>query len=208
MVNIQIRGNLIRLELKTFPESEDFSLIINSNSQIDFRNYIKKTVSEHKVIYQNTLPIIDSICEIHITSFENDNYYDDGYTFFRSNLDELNCKNEDFKIPVEVLKNDYFLLDIKSGYGAGFETEIMDLNYENFETEALKVFETKIFGSQNNIMHSLKLNYLDLQDLKRNKFDFAKKQTYLIKKKQDDLLYLSAKKMGGQVEFLRSIDWE
>ena len=207
MVNIQIRGNLIRLELKTIPESEDFSSIINSNSQIDFRNYIKKTMSEQKVIYQNTLPLIDSICEIHITSFENDNYYDDGYTFFRSNLDELNCKNEDFKIPIEMLKNDYFLLNIKSGYGAGFETEIMDLNYENFETEALKVFETKMFGNQNSIMHSLKLNYLDLQDLKRNKFDFAKKQTYLFKKKQDDLFFLSAKKMGEQVVFLRGIDW-
>ena len=207
MVNIQIRGNLIRLELKTIPESENFNSIINSNSQTDFRNYLKETKSEQKVIYQNTLPLIDSICEIHITSFENDNYYDDGYTFFRSNLDELNCKNEDFKIPIEVLKNDYFLLNIKSGYGAGFETEIMDLNYENFETEALKVFETKMFGNQNNIMHSLKLNYLDLQDLKRNKFDFAKTRTYLIKKKQEDLFFLSAKKMGGQVEFLKSIDW-
>ena len=206
MVNIQIRGNLIRLELKTVPESEDFSSIINSNSQIDFRNYIKKTMSEQKVIYQNTLPLIDSICEIHITSFENDNYYDDGYTFFRSNLDELNCKNEDFKIPIEVLKNDYFLLNIKSGYGAGFETEIIDLNYENFETETLKVFETKMFGNQNSIMHSLKLNYLDLQDLKRNKFEFDKKQTYLFKKKQDDLFFLSAKKMGEQVEFLGIID--
>ena len=207
MVNIQIRGNLIRLELKTIPESENFNSIINSNSQTDFRNYLKETKSEQKVIYQNTLPLIDSICEIHITSFENDNYYDDGYTFFRSNLDELNCKNEDFKIPIEVLKNDYFLLNIKSGYGAGFETEIMDLNYENFETETLKVFETKMFGNQNNIMHSLKLNYLDLQDLKRNKFDFAKTRTYLIKKKQEDLFFLSAKKMGGQVEFLKSTDW-
>ena len=155
MVNIQIRGNLIHLELKTIPESKDFSSTINSNSQIDFRNYIKKTMSEQKVIYQNTLPVIDSNCEIHITSFENDNYYDDGYTFFRSNLDELDCKNKDFKIPLELFKNDYFFLNIKYGYGAGFETEIMDLNYENFETENLTVFETKIFGNQNSIVHSI-----------------------------------------------------
>ena len=46
MVNIQIRRNLIHLELKTIPESKDFSSTINSNSQIDFRNYIKKTMSE------------------------------------------------------------------------------------------------------------------------------------------------------------------
>ena len=208
MVNIQIRGNLIHLELKTIPESKDFSSTINSNSQIDFRNYIKKTMSEQKVIYQNTLPVIDSNCEIHITSFENDNYYDDGYTFFRSNLDELDCKNKDFKIPLEVFKNDYFFLNIKYGYGAGFETEIMDLNYENFETENLTVFETKIFGNQNSIVHALKLNYLDLEDLNREKFDFTKKQTYIIKKKRDDLYYLSTKKLSEQVEFLASIEWE
>ena len=207
MVNIQIRGNLIQLDLKTFPQNETFNKIINSDSNDDIKDYIRKTITKQKVIYRNTLPIIDSNSELHITSFENDNYYDDGYTFFRSNLDELKCKNEDFKIPIKVLKNDHFLLNIKTGYGAGFETEIMDLNYENFETEALKVFETKMFGNQSNIMHSLKLNYLDLQDLKRNKFDFAKKQTYLIKKKQDDLFFLSSKKISGQVEFLRSIDW-
>ena len=74
MVNIQIRGNLIRLDLKTLPENEDFGSIINSNSHIDFKNYIKKTRTEQKVIYQDTLPVIDSNCEIHVTSFENDNY--------------------------------------------------------------------------------------------------------------------------------------
>ena len=208
MVNIQIRGNLIRLELKTVPDSEEFISIINSNSQIDLKNYIKNTRSEQKIIYQNTLPVIDSNCEIHITSFENDNYYGDGYTFYRSNLDELDCKNKDFKIPLEVFKNDYFFLNIKYGYGAGFETEIMDLNYENFETENMTVFETKIFGNQNSIVHSLKLNHLDLEDLNRDKFDFTKKQTYIIKKKRDELYYLSTKKLSEQVEFIASIEWE
>ena len=208
MVNIQIRGNLIRLDLKTVSNSEEFISIINSNSHIDLKNYIKKTRSEQKVIYKNTLPVIDSDCEISVTSFENDNYYDDGYTFFRSNLNELNSKDEDLKIPLELFKNDYFLLDIKYGYGAGFETEIMDLNYENFETENLTVFETKIFGNQNSIVHSLKLNHLDLEDLNRDKFDFTKKQTYIIKKKRDGLCYLSTKKLSKQVEFLASIEWE
>ena len=99
-------------------------------------------------------------------------------------------------------------MNIKYGYGAGFETEIMDLNYENFETENLTVFETKIFGNQNSIVHSIKLNHLDLEDLNRDKFDFTKKQTYIIKKKRDDLYYLSTKKLSEQVEFLANIEWE
>ncbi len=207
MVNIQIRGNLIRLDVKTLPESEDLSLIINSNSHIDFKNYLKQTISDQKVIYQNTLPIIDSDCEIHVTSFENDNYYDDGYTFFRSNLNELNSKDEDLKIPLELFKNDYFLLDIKYGYGAGFETEIMDLNYENFEAEKLKILKTKIFGNQKNIVQSLKLNYLNLVDLGRNKFDFSKTQSFIFNNKYDEAYLLSEKKLSNQVEVIMKIEW-
>jgi len=207
MVNIQIRGNLIRLDLKTLPESDDFISIINSNSQIDFKNYLKKTISDQRVIYQNTLPIIDSDCEIHVTSFENENYYDDGYTFFRSNLNELNSKDENLKIPLELFKNDYFLLDIKYGYGAGFETEIMDLNYENFEAEKLKILKTKIFGNQKNIVQSLKLNYLNLVDLGRNKFDFSKTQSFIFNNKYDEAYLLSEKKLSNQVEVIMKIEW-
>ena len=207
MVNIQIRGNLVRLSLKTLPESEDFDSIINSNSHIDFKNYIKKTIPGQKVIYQDTLPIIDLNCEIHVTSFENDNYYDDGYTFFRSNLDELYSKNGDLKIPLDLYKNNYFLLDIKYGYGAGFETEIIDLSYENFETEKLKILKTKIFGNQKNIVQSLKLNYLNLEDLGRNKFDFSKTQTFIFKKKYDYKYLLSEKKLSNQVEVMMKTEW-
>ena len=207
MVNIQIRGNLIRLDVKTLPESEDLSLIINSNSHIDFKNYLKQTISDQRVIYQNTLPIIDSDCEIHVTSFENDNYYDDGYTFFRSNLNELNSKDEDLKIPLVSLKNDYFLLDIKYGYGAGFETEIIDLNYENFETEKLKILKTKIFGNQKNIVKSLKLNYLNLEDLGRNKYDFSKTQSFIFKKRYDETYLLTNKKLIDQVKIIMAMEW-
>ena len=207
MVNIQIRGNLIRLDLKTVLDSEEFISIINSNSHIDLKNYIKKTRSEQKVIYKNTLPVIDSDCEIHVTSFENDNYYDDGYTFFRSNLNELNSKDENLKIPLELFKNDYFLLDIKYGYGAGFETEIMDLNYENFEAEKLKILKTKIFGNQKNIVQSLKLNYLNLVDLGRNKFDFSKTQSFIFNNKYDETYLLSEKKLSNQVEVVMRIEW-
>ena len=207
MVNIQIRGNLIRLDLKTLPEAKNFSSIIDSNSHLDMKNYLKKTMPEQKVIYQNTFPIIDSDCEVHVTSFENDNYYDDGYTFFRSNLDTLNTLDEDFKIPLEVPRNDYFLLDIKYGYGAGFETEIIDLNYENFEAEVLKVHRTKIFENGKDIVRTLKLNYLDLEDLGRNKFDFSATQSYVIKKKYKGKYISSEKKLKDQVEIIMAMEW-
>jgi len=207
MVNIQIRGNLIRIDLKTLSDDKDFSSIINSNSQIDFKNYIKKTISKQKVIYKNILPIIDSSCEIHVTSFENDNYYDDGYTFFRSNLDELKCENENLKIPLELFGNDYFLLNIKYGYGTGFETEIMDLNYENFETKNLEIFKTKISGIQHSIVQSLKLNYLNLEDLGRDKFDFSNTQSFLLKNTYGKKYFIPHKTLNDQIEIIATTEW-
>lgn len=181
MVNIQIRGNLIRLDIKTLPESEDLSLIINSNSHIDFKNYLKQTISDQRVIYQNTLPIIDSDCEIHVTSFENDNYYDDGYTFFRSNLDDIDHQDKDITIPFGKINIEYFLIKLNYGYGAGFETEIIDLDYKSFETDKLNFNSTFLFEKYNQVLHSLSLNYLNLEDLGRNKFEILKTEILLVK---------------------------
>ena len=208
MVNIQIRGNLIQLDLKTFPQNETFNTIINSDSNDDIKDYIKKTITKQKVIYRNTLPIIDSNSELHITSFENDNYYDDGHTFFRQKLYDVKSENKDLKIPIDIFKDDYFLLNVKYGYGAGFETEIMDLDYENFETENLEIYEAKFFGDENSIVHSIKLNYLYLEDLGRNKFDFAKRKYFIIKRKHEGQYFLSSDKLLNQVEIISTIDWE
>ena len=98
-------------------------------------------------------------------------------------------------------------VDIKYGYGAGFETEIIDLSYENFETEKLKILKTKIFGNQKIIVQSLKLNYLNLEDLGRNKFDFSKNQIFIFKKKYEYKYLLSEKKLSNQVEVVMKTEW-
>jgi len=41
MVNIQIRGDLFRLNLKTIPTNKNFNSIINSNLKKDLKSFIK-----------------------------------------------------------------------------------------------------------------------------------------------------------------------
>ena len=72
----------------------------------------KKTITKQKVIYRNTLPIIGSNSELHITSFANDNYYDDGHTFFRQKLDDVKSENKDLKIPIDIFKDDYCFIEL------------------------------------------------------------------------------------------------
>jgi len=164
MVNIQIRGNLIEVVLEKLSSSEISKLQKTSVPQISLLNDIEKQkINTTKNIYRNILPIIDESLELQVSSFENDNYYDDGYTFFRSNLDDIDHQDKDITIPFGKINIEYFLIKLNYGYGAGFETEIIDLDYKSFETDKLNFNSTFLFEKYNQVMHSLSLNYLVLK---------------------------------------------
>ena len=76
-----------------------------------------------------------------VTSFENDNYYDDGYTFLRSNLSDISSKDVNLKISSRCGGEKYIIILLKYGYGAAFETELMDLDYRNFEIMKYKIVQ-------------------------------------------------------------------
>ena len=71
----------------------------------------------------------------------------------------------------------------------------------------MKVHRTKIFENGKDIVRTLKLNYLHLEDLGRNKFDFSTTQSYVIKKKYNETYISSEKKLSDQVEIIMAIEW-
>ena len=146
-----------------------------------FKDFLSKS-SDCKTIYKNTLPIIEQNSELQVTSFENDNYYDDGYTFLRSNLNDINSKDVNLKISLDAEGKKYIIILLKYGYGAAFETELMDLDYRNFENNELQSSATKLFGGVNKVLTSMKLNRLPLEDLKRSKYDIVSEQIIFFKK--------------------------
>jgi len=209
MVNIQIRGNLIKLVLEELSSSEISVLKDRTDSEVNLLNSIKENkIIDRKSIYQNILPIIDHNLELQVSSFENDNYYDDGHTFYRSNLHDMNYQNNDINIPLKKFNLEYFLIKLNYGYGAGFETEIMDLDYKNFETDKLQINSTRIFDRKNEAAHSLNLNYLNLQDLGRNKFEILETNLLLVKNNKDlGSLDLGAN-IPSQLEIVTSIKYK
>ena len=208
MVNIQIRGNLIKLVLEELSSNEISVLKDRTDSEVNLLNGIKENkIIDRKSIYQNILPIIDHNLELQVSSFENDNYYDDGYTFYRSNLDNMSYQNNDINIPLKKFNLEYFLIKLYYGYGAGFETEIMDLDYKNFETDKLQINSTSIFDRKNKAAHSLNLNYLELQDLGRNKFEILETNLLLVKNNQNLESLDLGTKMSSQLEIVTSIKY-
>ena len=181
MVNIQIRGNMIDIEMISISKYnfDNFSTGKFSNDHImDFLS----NSSDCTTIYKSTLPIIEQNSELQVTSFENDNYYDDGYTFLRSNLNDIISKDVTLKISLGVERKKYIIILLKYGYGAAFETELMDLDYQNFESNEVQNSSTKLFGGANRVITSMKLNHLPLEDLKRSKYDIVSEQIMFFEK--------------------------
>ena len=181
MVNIQIRGNLIDIEMISISKYnfDNFSTGKFSNDHImDFLS----NSSDCTTIYKSTLPIIEQNSELQVTSFENDNYYDDGYTFLRSNSSDISSKDVTLKISLDSEGGKYIIILLKYGYGAAFETELMDLDYRNFESNKIQNSSTKLFGGANRVITSMKLNHLPLEDLIRSKYDIVSEQIMFFKK--------------------------
>ena len=181
MVNIQIRGNLIDAEIKSISRYNFDNLSSGEFSGDHIKDFLINS-SDCKTIYKSTLPIIEQNSELQVTSFENDNYYDDGHTFLRSNLNDINSKDATLKISLDAEWEKYIIIILKYGYGAAFETELMDLNYRNFENNELQNSATKLFDGENRVITSMKLKYLPLEDLKRSKYDIVSEQIMFFKK--------------------------
>tara|TARA_B100001564_G_C20653643_1_gene678118 strand:+ start:1286 stop:1927 length:642 start_codon:yes stop_codon:yes gene_type:complete len=175
MVNIQIRGNLIDIEMASISKYNFDNLSSGEFSNHHIKDFLCNS-SDCKTIYKKTLPIIEQNSELQVTSFENDNYYDDGYTFLRASLNDINSKNVNLKMSPVTKEKKYITILFKYGYGAAFETELMDLDYRNFENKKLQISATRLFGGTNKAITSMQLNHLPLEDLKRSKYDIVSEQ--------------------------------
>ena len=181
MVNIQIRGNLIDIEMTSISKYNFDNLFTGKFSGDHIKDFLSNS-SDCKTIYKNTLPIIEPNSEFQVTSFENDNYYDDGYTFLRANINDINSKDITLQISAGSGEKKYLAILLKYGYGAAFETELMDLDYRNFEDNEIQINTTRLFGGTNRVITSMKLNHLPLEDLKRSKYDVVSKQILFFEK--------------------------
>ena len=211
MVNIQIRGNLIDVEMISISKYNFDNFSIGKFSNDHIMDFLSNS-SDCTTIYKSTLPIIEQNSEFQVTSFENDNYYDDGYTFLRSNLSDISGKDVTLKISLDAEVEKYIIILLKYGYGAAFETELMDLDYRNFENNELQNSSTKLFGGANRVITSTKLNHLPLEDLKRGKYDIVSEQIMFFKKNfnsgeinlsnrledQGEIVLLSGDKQSGK----------
>ena len=197
MVNIQIRGSLIHIKITSISKYNFQNLSSGEYSASHIKTFTNNS-SDCNTVYKGTLPIVEQNSELQVTSFENENYYDDGYTFLRKSLNEIKSKDVTLKIFSSIKDEKYLKIFLQYGHGAAFETELMDLDFHNFENNQLEYDSTEFFGGVNEVITSIKLNHLALEDLNRNKYDIVNEKILFLKKNHNDGMINLSKSLNDQ----------
>ena len=185
MINIQIRGELYFLSLYRI-STKQLEDILNSNYNISAQfhnNHTGKEEIKYDHIHNISMPVLSQNAQIQVTSFDNDNYYDEGHTFLRETLDIISIKDRVFSLNIDNDSSDFILVTINHGYGTAFETEIMDLDYSNFQIQNFTSFASVMPWNDKKIIHNIKLNHLPLNDLNRKKYGIIKTESRIFKTK-------------------------
>ena len=182
MLNFQIRGYGIELCAGIIHKTK-IDLILNkirdkksSLAKIMYNDNWKdfSDVSDIKSSF------ITNDAELIITSYDSKSYYDDGYSFYRSKVDDLIQIPE--QVPIKIDNENALIVNKAISFGCTFEAEINDLDYNFFnETQiGISTISTPLFNSP--IINELFLNKLKLHDLKRKKYELITFQSSIYKK--------------------------
>ena len=182
MLNFQIRGYGIELCAGTIHKAR-IDLILNTIRD--------KKSSLAKIMYNDNWKNFSDVSDIRssfitndaeliITSYDSKNYYDDGYSFYRSKVDELIQVPE--QIPITIDDENALIVNKAIYFGCTFEAEISDQDHNFFnETQiGISTISTPLFNSP--IINELFLNKLKLHDLKRKKYELITFQSSIYKK--------------------------
>ena len=187
MLNFQIRGYGINLCAGTIDNDRLQGLL---NKMRDNKSSLAQVMYDDNWrkfsnIIESRSPMITNDGELIITSYNSKDYYDDGHSFFRSNIKDLAQNPEqreiniDSNLPLVVNKEIYF--------GCTFESEIEDQNHEYFHEEQLSISSYSTPFSQHSIIDEMFFNRLELKDLKRRKHELITFQCSIYKKTSHDV---------------------
>ena len=187
MLNFQIRGYGINLHAGTISDHKLQVLLStiredkSSLAQIMYNSNWKNFSN----IINTRAPFITKDGELIITSYNSEDYYDDGFSFFRSKIEDIAQVPEqrelkiDSNLPLVVNKEIYF--------GCTFESEIKNQNHEYFHGEQVSISSYFTPLSQHSIINEMFFNRLELKDLERNKHELITFQCSIYKKATQDV---------------------
>ena len=181
MLNFQLRGYLIDLKLFLLDE-EDYSKINNKISQN--KSNLVELIDTDEIHLGSPydeirLPIIHKDSELQITSFNSKDLYDDGYTFYRENPENIN--KEESQVELIIAKSEYVLTVQNYYYGCVFECDLDNMNYENFDKDKVRISQINYPFVEHIIIDRIEYSQKVLHEVHRSKYDRMKCRILLYK---------------------------
>ena len=189
MLNIQVRGSKVDSVVgsisqeqmdRVFDDIKDkkYSLaeiMLNSEWQI------------HDDIFSSSTPIITSESELIITSYDSNDYYSEGHSFFRSRVTNV-IQDIPVQNSIDYKNQSYLIAHCAIYYGNSFETELDDLDYQYFDENAISI-DTSVYPFYRlPLIQNFYLNNLKLVDLERQKIDLKQFISTIYKNKSSNKL--------------------
>ena len=174
MLNIQIRGGLIELYVGSISKQVKQNLLekIRRNKSSLAEIMVKEDWKVYNDIYSLKSPIMSKDSELIVTSFDPDNYYDEGYSFYREKI--INIAQDPIKETIKLSNYNSIIVNYAIYYGCSFETELNDLGYKYFDYNLLSVTSSLCPFFDVPIINELFLNQLELTDIQRQKNEMMK----------------------------------
>ena len=192
MLNFQIRGyklescigslskfdfsdmiNCIKLEKKPLTE-----LIFEENNFGHWKNFDD--------IIKISTPLLSRDSELQVTYFDENDYYNDGYTFFRANPDKLSRK--DLKLYLDIPNTDYLILNSAIFQGNCFETDINDQSYNHFTKQDIHIDCMDISWIDKRTISRIYFRGNELKDNVKEKNQLIRFTTMIIKPDKDTFM--------------------
>ena len=192
MLNFQIRGyklescigslskfdfsdmiNCIKLEKKPLTE-----LIFEENNFGHWKNFDD--------IIKISAPLLSRDSELQVTYFDENDYYNDGYTFFRVNPDKLSRK--DLKLYLDIPNTDYLILNSAIFQGNCFETDINDQSYNHFTKQDIHIDCMDISWIDKRTISKIYFRGNELKDKVKEKNQLIRFTTMIIKPNKDTFM--------------------
>ena len=192
MLNFQIRGyklescigslskfdfsdmiNCIKLEKKPLTE-----LIFEENNFGHWKNFDD--------IIKISTPLLSRDSELQVTYFDENDYYNDGYTFFRANPKKLSRK--DLKLYLDIPNTDYLILNSAIFQGNCFETDINDQSYNHFTKQDIHIDCMDISWIDKRTISKIYFRGNELKDKVKEKNQLIRFTTMIIKPDKDTFM--------------------
>ena len=192
MLNFQIRGyklescigslskfdfsdmiNCIKLEKKPLTE-----LIFEENNFGHWKNFDD--------IIKVSTPLLSRDSELQVTYFDENDYYNDGYTFFRVNPNKLSRK--DLKLYLDIPNTDYLILNSAIFQGNCFETDINDQSYNHFTKQDIHIDCMDISWIDKRTISKIYFRGNELKDKVKEKNQLIRFTTMIIKPDKDTFM--------------------